>query len=74
MNAPDDLLVALIDLKLLTTVPDFYLVPVPILRDYFEYHIQRRGAEPKYWRYMPRPEEIEHRRNDLTPLLERLRE
>lgn len=74
MDAPDDLLVALVDLKMLDAVPDFYLVPVPVLRSYFQDHIQRKGAEPKYWRYMPRPEEIEHRRNDLAPLLERLQE
>ncbi len=72
MDAPDELLVALVDLKLLSTVPDFYLVPVATLRDYFEADIRRRGKEPAYWRYMPRPEEIEPRRNDLSPLLERL--
>jgi hypothetical protein len=74
MDAPEDLLVALVDLKLLNGLPDFYLVPVSVIRAYFTAHIQNKGKEPSYWRYMPRPEELEPRRNDLSPLLERLKE
>ena len=74
MDAPEDLLVALVDLKLLNELPDFYFVPVSVIRAYFKASIRDKGKEPSYWRYMPRAEELGPRRNDLSPLLERLEE
>ncbi len=71
-RANPELLVAFVDLKEWTAMPDYYLVPASVIQEHFRSWMAANGREPGRWRYHVTPDRIEHLRNAPNPLLERL--